>query len=99
MQNYSWVYFLSNQDYCNKRKCWLPVDFADKEFENIPDNHPIFVEPEDKRPHDCWLIRLSGTGKKIKLKQPTPITINDRAEDFMLKLRDLKDIVFGKLGM
>ena len=37
--------------------------------------------------------------KEQKLKQPTPITINDRAEEFMLKLRDLKDIVFGKLGM
>ena len=92
------AYSFSNQEYCNKRKCYFPKDFADKEFVNLPDIHPIFQEPEDKRPHDSLLIRLSGSGKNLKLKSGTPITVNKRAEDLLMKCRDLKDMVSKQLG-
>ena len=92
------VYQFSNQDFFNKKKCWFPEDFAEKEFERIPDDHVIFQEPDDKRPPDMWLIRLSGSGSQIKMKNGTAVTVNQRALDFMTKCRDLKDIVFGNLG-
>ena len=92
------VYAFTNQDYFNKRQCWFPEDFTEKDFENIPESHPIFQKPMPERPHDSWLIRLTGSGDQIKLKSGTNVTVNQRAEDLMLKCRDLKDIVFGKLG-
>ena len=92
------VYQFSNQDFYNKRKCWFPEDFTEKEFQSVPDDHAIFQEPADKRPPDMWLIRLSGAGAQIKMKSGTAVTVNTRALGFMTKCRDLKDIVFGKLG-
>ena len=92
------VYGFSNQDFFNKRRCWFPEDFTTKEFDNIPDSHPIFQEPEDKRPHDSLIIRLAGSGQKIKLKSGTAVTVNKRAEDLLMKCRDLKEILSKKSG-
>ena len=92
------VYQFNNQDFVNKKKCWFPENFAENEFQSIPDDHAIFQEPDNKRPPDMWLIRLSGSGAQIKMKSGTAVTVNNRALDFMTKCRDLKDIVFGKLG-
>ena len=92
------VYQFNNQDFYNKKNCWFPDDFTEKEFQSLPDNHAIFQEPDDKRPPDMWLIRLSGSGSQIKMKSGTAVTVNNRALDLMTKCRDLKDIVHGKLG-
>ena len=92
------VYQFNNQDFVNKKKCWFPENFGEKEFQSIPDDHAIFQEPDNKRIPDMWLIRLSGSGAQIKMKSGTAVTVNSRALDFMTKCRDLKDIVFGMLG-
>ncbi len=92
------VYQFTNQDFFNKKECWFPENFTEEEFDGIPDDHVIFQEPEDKRPPDMWLIRLSGSGSQIKMKNGTTVTVNRRALDLMTKCRDLKDAVFGKLG-
>ena len=86
------AYKFCNNDYFGRQRRWIPAGANTDDFYGVPEGL-LCEEPEDKRPPDMFIIKLSGETQKGGY--PATITINQKAEQWLQKFRQLKSIVFG----
>ena len=85
-------YKFTNNDYGGRQARWMPEGTNQDDFCGIPEGL-LCEEPEDKRPADQFVIKLSGENQKGG--SSATVTINQKAEQWLQKYRQLKSIAFG----
>ena len=85
-------YDFSNNDYGGRQPRWIPADAKIEDFYGVPEGL-LSEEPEDKRPPDMFVIKLSGEHQKTG--SAATVTINQKAEQWLQKYRQLKSIAFS----
>ena len=86
------AYEFSNNDYFGRQPRWYPPGANTDEFQGVPDGL-LSVEPEDKRPPDMYIIKLSGETQKGGF--PATITINKKSDQWLQIFRQMKGKVYG----
>ena len=79
-------YDFSNNDYGGRQPRWIPADAKIEDFYGVPEGL-LSEEPEDKRPPDMFVIKLSGEHQKTG--SAATVTINQKAEQWLQKYLSL----------
>ena len=93
------AYQFSNGDFLLKRYFWLPENHNQQGYEGLEglNGVDIYEKPGNRDP-DGFIIKLTGSQDKLKLKEEVNITVQRRSAEWMRKYRQVKGIIFGTLG-
>ena len=96
------AYNFTNEEFAARAPTWLPGgkvnedDIAD-EYDMIPDDWNPTKAPEEGMEPSCYAITASGDNMGMKLGQNATIVLTNKVLEILLRYRDLKQAVFGKI--
>ena len=93
------AYNFTNEDFAGREPKWLPDgnlnnDDDTDDIEMIPDGWNPSEAPEEGMEPSCWVVRVPGDRKGMKLRRNTDIVLTKKVLDICLKYQDLKEIIF-----
>ena len=97
------AYNFTNEDFAAREPKWLPdgnINDDDTDvIEMIPDGWNPSKAPEEGMEASCWVVRVPGDRKGMKLRRNADVVLTKKVLGICLKYQDLKEIVFDNIDI